>query len=125
MPRKIIFAEDDEDLRASYQRYFQRKIENSEIYTVSSGEDLVEKVRTGSYDLAVSDYNMGGITGVEATSRIRKFNTQIPIIILSGRMSQIEKQARDAGANECISKGEDLPVIIKRITSYLPKGVSA
>jgi len=125
MPRKIIFAEDEKGLRDVFQIYFQRGIENSEVDVVPSGEDLIEKVRSNNYDLIVSDYHMRGITGIEATSRIREFNTDVPIIILSGEASQIEKQALYAGANGCINKRDEPREIAHKIEEYLPKSVSA
>ena len=46
--------------------------------------DAVEKVRTGNFDLMILDYLMAPIHGDEVVERIRQFNTDIYILMLTG-----------------------------------------
>jgi len=44
---------------------------------------LTEEIKV---DLAIIDYNMPGLSGLETISEIRKLNLDIPIILSSGSM---------------------------------------
>ncbi|MBE7640420.1 MULTISPECIES: tetratricopeptide repeat-containing hybrid sensor histidine kinase/response regulator [Salegentibacter] len=48
-----------------------------------NGTIAVEKTKENEYDLILMDIHMPGISGIEATKEIRKFNTEIPIIALT------------------------------------------
>lgn len=51
---------------------------------VTNPLDAVEKVRTGSFDLMILDYLMAPIHGDEVVKKIREFNTDIYILMLTG-----------------------------------------
>lgn len=48
-----------------------------------SGEALLENYRPGQYDLLLTDIYMGGITGVETVTRIRRMDEQIPVAFVT------------------------------------------
>ena len=48
-----------------------------------NGTIAVEKTKENEYDLILMDIHMPGISGIEATKEIRKFNTEIPIVALT------------------------------------------
>ncbi|MUP46781.1 response regulator [Gramella sp. BOM4] len=48
-----------------------------------NGTTAVEKVKKKQFDLILMDIHMPGISGIEATIQIRKFNQDIPIIALT------------------------------------------
>lgn len=48
-----------------------------------NGTVAVEKVTNNQYDLILMDIHMPGISGIEATKEIRKFNQSIPVIALT------------------------------------------
>lgn len=78
---------------------------------VDSGRKAVEEVRTSIehgalFDLAMIDWKMPGMDGIETTRQIRKLagpDTMI-IIISAYDWSSIETEAKEAGANYFISK---------------------
>ena len=81
-------------------------------------------VRQCPVDVAIVDFNMAPIDGVEFTRRIRQgvdgVNTFLPIIMLtahSGR-EQVEK-ARDAGVTEFIIKPVTAQAIIGRLNTII------
>ena len=57
------------------------------VIKVSSGKEvltvLTEEIKV---DLAIIDYNMPGLSGLETIAEIRKLNLNIPIILSSGSM---------------------------------------
>jgi len=72
---------------------------------VENGEDAVKKVKTTTYDAVLMDIHMPGISGFEATKRIRNFEKELPIFALTAitiedKMVEFE----DAGFTAIISK---------------------
>jgi CheY-like chemotaxis protein len=48
-----------------------------------NGTIAIEKVKTNDFDLILMDIHMPGISGIEATVEIRKFDEEIPIVALT------------------------------------------
>ncbi|MDO8467547.1 MAG: response regulator transcription factor [Nanoarchaeota archaeon] len=116
MPRKIIIAEDDENVREALQDFLSEIIEDCKISTASNGRELVDKVRNEDYDLIITDYQMPLLDGLEAVRQIRKFDKIIPIIVQSGM--PVEKLVLEAGASEYIDK-LNFGKLSERIKFYL------
>ncbi|MDR9456518.1 MAG: ATP-binding protein [Salegentibacter sp.] len=79
--KKILVVEDNK-----INQMITRKIleKNGTICDVAdNGSDAIEKIRTEDFDLVLMDIHMPGISGIEATAAIRKFNDSIPIIALT------------------------------------------
>jgi CheY-like chemotaxis protein len=56
------------------------------VVDVADGKSGVEATRTGGFDLVLVDLFMPGMDGLKTTTAIRQFNTDIPIITVSGFM---------------------------------------
>lgn len=70
-----------------------------------NGEIAVEKVNTNTYDLILMDIHMPGISGVEASNQIRKFNMETPIIALTAvTLSDHIEEFYANGINDVIPK---------------------
>jgi len=72
---------------------------------VDNGEAAVDMVKTNAYDVVLMDIHMPGISGIEATKRIRRFDKDLTIFALTAvtiedKMHEFE----DAGFDDIISK---------------------
>ncbi|MEM7185072.1 MAG: response regulator [Bacteroidota bacterium] len=70
-----------------------------------NGSDAVALVKQHHFDVVLMDIHMPGISGIEATQEIRKFNKELPIIALTA--VTIDENLDDfyrAGFNEIIPK---------------------
>ena len=70
-----------------------------------NGMDAIKLVKENEYDIILMDIHMPGISGIEATQDIRKFNKGLPIIALTA--VTIDENLDDfyrAGFNEIIPK---------------------
>ena len=86
-----------------------------------SGERCLELLKSESFDLIFMDMKMPGISGLEATSQIRKQNLKVPIIAVSASVLQEDSQAFiAAGCNEYISKPINERDILDCLHRYLP-----
>lgn len=71
----------------------------------ADGEEAIRKVRELKPDLVIMDISMPKMSGIEATKQIRKFSSDVKIIILTMHDSiQMEEIAKEAGANRVIEK---------------------
>ena len=72
---------------------------------VDNGLEAIKRAEKDDFDIILMDIHMPGISGIEATKRIREFNKTIPVIALTA--ITIEDHLEDfysAGFNEFISK---------------------
>ncbi len=77
--------------------------------TASSGEEALEIFKNGTFDLVMSDINMGGMTGIELIPQILAFSPDTVIVMLSG--NQTIDSAIDAirsGAFDYVKKPFDI-----------------
>ncbi|OAB76237.1 hybrid sensor histidine kinase/response regulator [Cochleicola gelatinilyticus] len=76
-----------------------------ECQVADNGMDAIKLVERNNFDIILMDIHMPGISGIEATQKIRDFNKEIPIIALTA--VTIDENLDDfyrAGFNEIIPK---------------------
>ena len=90
-----------------------------EVNDASSGEEALEKLREGKYDVILLDINMPGIKGTEVCRVIRSAS-DVGIIMLTVRNHEADKVAAlDSGANDYITKPFSTPELFARIRALL------
>ena len=81
----ILTVDDDPIITSTIKDYFKQSG-----YTVDIENDpvaAIERVREGSYDIMLLDFLMSPICGDQVVEEIRKFNTDIYIVLLTGHKS--------------------------------------
>ena len=118
--RKILVVEDNK-----INQMITRKIleKNKMICDVAdNGEVAIEKVRNGDFDLVLMDIHMPGISGLEATDRIRSFNKDIPILALTAvTIDENVDHFYESGLNDIIPKPYKLEEFFQKIHNALKK----
>lgn len=81
----ILTVDDDPIITSTIKNYFERSgysvdIENDPV-------SAIERVRTGNYDIMLLDFLMSPICGDQVVAEIRKFNTDLFIVLLTGHKS--------------------------------------
>ena len=105
---KILYAEDDEDLRELFVLKLE-SILSAEITECESGNEAIEKLKESSeFKIIISDMNMPNGSGADLYSYIRKIGLQTPFIIFSGcdieNYSAFKTFKEDNSANAFIDK---------------------
>ena len=85
-----------------------------------NGMIAIEKVQNNEFDLILMDIHMPGITGIEATIEIRKFNPEIPIIALTAvTLDDNLDEFYLNGFNDIIPKPYKTEEFFHKINKYL------
>ncbi|SFW29393.1 tetratricopeptide repeat-containing hybrid sensor histidine kinase/response regulator [Cellulophaga fucicola] len=109
-PREFIFeglhlliVEDNKINQVITKKMLSKKGMTSDI--ANNGTEGVELTRINNYDAILMDIHMPGISGVEATIEIRKFNTEIPIIALTAiSLDDSVENFYAAGCDDIVTK---------------------
>ena len=81
---KLLYAEDDPAIMKSIVGLLESIFKKQNIITAKDGQEALEKFQEeGNIDLIITDINMPKITGINLIEEIRKFNIDIPTIIIS------------------------------------------
>lgn len=100
---RILIAEDDAPLATFIAKAFKSEDHVTEI--AASGEDALQRLQKGSFDLLILDLNLPVVSGSEVLSKIRSENADIPILILTATDEVAERvSCLDAGADDYLTK---------------------
>lgn len=87
-----------------------------------AGEEAVAALKVGAYDLILMDMRMPGISGVEATRRLRKLGVGTPVVALTANTFEDDRQAcLAAGMNDFLVKPLS-PDALRAVLSRWGKG---
>jgi two-component system, OmpR family, copper resistance phosphate regulon response regulator CusR len=115
---RILIAEDDAPLAAFIAKAFNSEDHVTEI--AATGEDALQRMKTGAFDLLVLDLNLPVIPGGEVLARVRRDNADIPILILTATDEVAERVAcLDAGADDYLTKPFSFSELSARIRAVL------
>jgi CheY-like chemotaxis protein len=120
MTRKILIADDEEDIKVIVQLFLESK--GFEIVTAYDGLDAVDKAKSEQPDLVLLDVMMPVIDGFEVCKRLKAdpVTADIPIVMLSASsQTESKKRASAAGAVDYISKPFDPDQLQKVIEGHL------
>ena len=87
-----------------------------QVAEASRGEEALQVLRAGTFDVVLLDMNMPGIGGIETLRRIRAFAPRLPVLMLTVRDQEEEKvEALDLGADDYVTKPFSTRELIARI----------
>jgi DNA-binding NarL/FixJ family response regulator len=82
-PIKVLIADDHELIRKGFATLLKKHTEIRIVGDASNGAELLQKTEALAPDVVITDIQMPGIDGIEATRQIRKKHPHINIIALS------------------------------------------
>lgn len=119
----ILLVDDNQHMRAITSAILQsagiRKIRE-----VTDGSAAIEALREQPFDLAIVDFNMFPMDGVEFTRLVRNSpdspNPYLPIIMMTGHSEKSRVvEARDAGVTEFVVKPITAKAILERMQAII------
>ncbi|MCU7921243.1 MAG: EAL domain-containing protein [Candidatus Thiodiazotropha sp. (ex Dulcina madagascariensis)] len=103
---RLLLAEDSEDDALLLLHYLKKDGWEIEYYVrVDTREGMQAALETGNWDLVITDHNMPSFDSKEALELIRRSNTDVPVIIVSGSIGEeLAVSMMKSGAADYIMK---------------------
>jgi len=103
---KVLLVDDEADFRNLLA--FWLKSKGYLVITASNGEEAVNLAKTENPAIIFMDLNMPVMDGADALRKIREFNKEVPVIIISAFVDDRKaKEAMDQGISGVFYKGKD------------------
>jgi DNA-binding response OmpR family regulator len=111
---RVLVAEDDSGLREVLARGLR---ENDYVVdAVANGEDAIRYLRSYEYELAVLDWRMPGMSGLDVVRWIRRTQRPTPVLMLTARDAHADRvMGLDEGADDYLVKPFDFAELLARM----------
>ena len=117
--KRILVAEDN-DSNFILMSYILKKY--YEFERAKNGQEAVDKVETGNYDLVLMDIKMPIMDGLEAVREMRESGVRTPIIMLTAKSTIDDKvEGLDNGADDYLTKPFEVDELIVRVRALLKR----
>jgi len=116
--KSVMIVEDNKINQMITKKILEKKKMSCTV--VDNGMDAIKHAKEQDFDVILMDIHMPGISGIEATKKIREFNRTVPIIALTA--ITIEENLEDfykAGFNEFIPKPFNAEDFFEKINRVL------
>ena len=118
MSARILIVDDDQVSCQLFAEALEQ--EGYRVDQAHSGDEAIDLLRAGLYDLLVIDVRMPGMSGLEATRAVHKQHPALPIIVITAFGSmETAIEAIHEGAFDFISKPMNLEEIKKTVSRAL------
>lgn len=115
--KKILIAEDN-DSNYILMTYILKK--RYEYDRARNGQEAVEMVKNGQFDLVLMDIKMPVMDGLEATKQIKQLDRDLPIIAVTANAFDSDRQlAFDAGCDDFLAKPISSDVCLRTISKII------
>jgi len=113
----ILLVDDDSELTDLMRRFLGH--EGFHVECASDGEEGLEHIRSGGFDLAVIDVMMPGKNGMDVLRELRTFS-QLPVIMLTARGDEMDRIiGLELGADDYVPKPCNPRELAARIRAVL------
>lgn len=116
--KRMLIIEDDRAMQALYRALFKRMSGLEIGAIVPSGTEALAEIERRRPDIVVIDIGLPGVGGLELCGMIRKRMPHAKILIATAHQRELHLDAaRDAGADELITKGSaaELRTAVRRM----------
>ncbi len=90
--RKILWVDDEIDMLKPHIIFLEQK--GFDVGTASGGEEAIDRLKEGNFDLVLLDEMMLGMDGLETLGEIKEFDPSLPVVMVT--KSEEEELMNDA-----------------------------
>jgi two-component system invasion response regulator UvrY len=122
---RVIIADDSDLIRDRLQQMLSQFVQVEIVGSFNNGTQTLEGLVLLKPDLAIVDYKMPGLSGLDVLKGIRKVTTDIKIIILTFYSSDYYRQlAMQYGADYFYSKADEFEKISLLVDAMVSKEIT-
>jgi two-component system OmpR family response regulator len=117
----VLVAEDDQGLRSVLERGLR---ENGYVVdSTADGEEALRYLQAYDYEVAILDWRMPRVTGLEVVQRLRRKGSGLPVLMLTARDTSADRvTGLDEGADDYLVKPFDFAELLARIRALQRRG---
>jgi len=113
---RIVIVEDNAVFREALELLLGLRSNLLIVASVSDGEAAVPACREHNPDVALMDYRLPGLDGIEATRALKAACPSVAVVALTASANRDEMEAlKEAGAVACLTKDQELEEIVDAI----------
>ena len=115
---RILVVEDEKDLNNIITKHLKKN--NFSVDSVFNGEEALEYLDYGTYDLIVLDIMLPKVNGYEVVKKLRESKNETAVLMLTARDSIEDKiKGLDLGADDYLIKPFDFGELLARIRALV------
>ena len=115
---RILVVEDEKDLNNIITKHLKKN--NFSVDSVFNGEEALEYLDYGTYDLIIVDIMLPKVNGYEVIKKLRENKNEIAVLMLTARDSIEDKiKGLDLGADDYLIKPFDFGELLARIRALV------
>ena len=109
---KILTVDDQMGIDSFFYEFFTAR--NYEVFNALSGKEAIAITKKEKPRIILLDINMRGMDGIETLQKIREFDKDVAIIMVTGvKDDDVAKKAKELGADDYITKPLSLEYLDK------------
>ena len=78
---KVLWVDDEIESLQSQKMFLENK--GYDVHTLTNGFDAIDYIKENFVDVVLIDESMPGITGLETLAKIKEYNAQIPVVLIT------------------------------------------
>jgi DNA-binding NarL/FixJ family response regulator len=115
-PVRVLIVEDNRVFREALELLLALRTDLNVVGSVGGGEEALPACREHNPDVALMDYRLPGLDGVETTRLLRDECPTVAVVALTASANNEEMHAlEEAGAVASLTKDQDLDAIVAAI----------
>ncbi|MDF9866599.1 two-component system alkaline phosphatase synthesis response regulator PhoP [Bacilli bacterium PM5-3] len=100
---KILVIEDEQSLQTILE--YDLSQHNHDVDLCGDGQEGLEMIKDNHYDLAIIDWMVPSLSGIDVVQKVREFNKKIRLILLTAKDDEMDiVRGLEAGANDYVTK---------------------
>ena len=118
---RVLVAEDDEGLRSVLDRGLREN--GYAVDAVGDGQLALRHLDTYEYEVAILDWRMPKVSGLEVIQRLRRRGSALPVLMLTARDTPRDRvTGLDEGADDYLVKPFDFSELLARVRALQRRG---
>ena len=117
--KRVLYVDDEEAIIFLMTRLLERRGFRVSGFTDARDALAAVQANPGEFDLAVTDFNMPGMSGLDVANALREIRPDLPVVLASGYITEdLRQKAPAAGVRELIYKPNTVDDLCEAVARY-------
>jgi two-component system NtrC family response regulator len=117
---KVLIAEDEKNQRDLLEGFLKK--EGFEVNAASNGREALSRLKEGIFDIALLDYKMPNLDGLQTLRELRKLHPDLPVVIMTAYGTiETAVACMKEGALDYLTKPIDLEELLLKFQKVLER----